>query len=134
MRLQHRRCLFASCVLECLLMYFCSRGRSPAMRPPSCAALKHHRVLPICFFRCTNYLLGTGGENEERCQCNWLCNVASERQRVTLVFTRSFNTLKLILNKEGTARRCVHSRRRLVEKIHTSVQIADSGFFILGLI
>lgn len=30
----------------------------------------------LLFFVSTNYLLGTGGENEERCQCNWLRNVA----------------------------------------------------------
>lgn len=54
-------------------------------------------------FLCTNYLLGTKGQNEELCQCNWLRNVASKR-----LFNRSFTTLKLSLDKEGKARRCVH--------------------------
>lgn len=33
-----------------LFIYFCSRGRWAAIHLPSCVALKHHRVLPICFF------------------------------------------------------------------------------------
>lgn len=57
--------------------------------------------LPICFFfLCTNYLFETGGENEERCRCNWLCNVTSKRRRIRL-FNRSFTALKLNLSEDG---------------------------------
>lgn len=95
-----------------LFIHFCSRGRSPAIHLPSCGAAEAPQgAAHLLFFCvCTNYLLGTRRENEERCQCNLWCNVASKRKVIHHIET---------VNQEGKERRCVHYSRRLVGSLPT---------------
>lgn len=75
----------ANAVLVCILcfrifIYFVAEVARLRYICPAVELWSTTRCCPSAFL-CTNYLLGTKGENEELCRCNWLCNVASKRQR-----------------------------------------------------